>query len=341
LTKTEFVYCESCGRDLGLKGDETPCVYCDKDYRRHMGWLDAKIAFDIHGVLDRNLSIVKAFMKTLRDTLGCEVWILSGPPLEQINDELKALDVNKDEHFDRVVSIVDYLKGQNIEMWQNENGNWHCDNRAWWKSKGEICKKNDIDVIFDDSVKYADNMPDSTTFHLIMNLLPEEISEKKCSACAFFDDEKCGCNKEWEMVRQCLLNNNKLWRKKPNRTSGAHNMYDCPFSPGLQCSSKPDLCDKGKYEPHCVMVILRGLSHSQEINFEYVEKEGMIKALSWMSENDYWPRELADESVMSIIDRMLPDMKKEEEERYGRKIPESECCQSFEEYLNEAIDDDE
>jgi hypothetical protein len=125
-----------------------------------------KIAIDIHGVLDQAPHVVGCLMKFMRRE-GHEVYILSGPPMEQIGRELGEMGIKKGEHYDHVFSIVDYLKNSGVEMRQDDKGDWWCEDDDWWSSKGSFCKEAGIDVVFDDSRKYMPNMPAFTEFHLV------------------------------------------------------------------------------------------------------------------------------------------------------------------------------
>ncbi len=121
------------------------------------------IAFDIHGTLDNDPGgILKQYMKLARD-FGWTIFIISGSPAERINKELIKLKI---EGPTTVISVVDYLKGANIKMWQDDRGNWWCDDKEWWDSKGDICRKHEIDIIIDDEIKYKGNMPKTTQFIL-------------------------------------------------------------------------------------------------------------------------------------------------------------------------------
>ena len=112
-----------------------------------------KIGIDLHGVLDKHPELMKPLMASL--IKEHEVWIISGPPLKQIYDELDNLGYKKDTHYHLVMSVVGYLQSRGIAMWQDEKRNWWSDEKEWWSSKAKICGMLSIDILLDDSKKYA------------------------------------------------------------------------------------------------------------------------------------------------------------------------------------------
>ena len=120
-----------------------------------------RIAFDVHGTLDDDpdgllMYILNRYIK------NHEVFIISGPPSEQIIREILALGINL--NFVTVISVVDWLKNNGVHMWQDIEGTWWCDDAIWWQSKGKICKEYEIDIMFDDCYGYHVAMPETTEF---------------------------------------------------------------------------------------------------------------------------------------------------------------------------------
>jgi len=121
-----------------------------------------KVAFDIHKTLDtKSPAIIKLF--NLFSKQDHSIFIISGPPIEQIEREFFNLELDLPLNF-IIISVVDYLKNKGVIFKQDEKGHWWCDEDIWWASKGWICKQNGIDVIFDDKLQYKKNMPKSTEF---------------------------------------------------------------------------------------------------------------------------------------------------------------------------------
>jgi len=121
------------------------------------------VAFDVHGTLDNDkndflITLLNTCIENSRD----KVFIISGPPTEQITKEISALGINPDSVT--IISVVDWLKNKGIYMWQDSKGTWWCDNCIWWRSKGKICEEYKIDMIFDDHQGYQEFMPKKTQF---------------------------------------------------------------------------------------------------------------------------------------------------------------------------------
>lgn len=121
-----------------------------------------RIAFDVHGTLNTDVTI-RQFLDSLDSAQEHEVFIVSGPPANEIEAELLQLGIIIDES--RIISVVDFLKSKGVPM-QKKDGNWWCDEEIWWESKGLICREYHIDIIFDDKIRYKRNMPEFTKFVL-------------------------------------------------------------------------------------------------------------------------------------------------------------------------------
>jgi len=124
------------------------------------------VAFDIHGTLDNDedgmlRGILDGFLEP--QWKGVKVFIVSGPPVEQIKKELEALEIDYTDIT--IISVVDYLKRKGYYMWNTPKG-WFAHPKVWWMSKGLICKEYDIGMIFDDLIQYKEYMPETTKFVL-------------------------------------------------------------------------------------------------------------------------------------------------------------------------------
>ena len=122
------------------------------------------IAFDFHGVLESYPDKFKPFLNTLRKSNT--VFILSGAPYNQIYKELDEHGYCVGHHYDRIISVVDWLKSKNIVMKMNENGSWYCDDEIWWSSKAKICKEYNIHMLFDDKIEYKKYILENSTLFL-------------------------------------------------------------------------------------------------------------------------------------------------------------------------------
>ena len=127
-----------------------------------------KIAFDLHGVLEKYPKEFKAIINVLH-SLGADVGVISGPPRNQIVTELSDLGFFPvTDYFQFVYSIVDFLQRYPIgvdeyggeiyvKMWQDDKEDWWCNDLDWWSSKGRMCIAYDIDVLIDDRMEYYTN----------------------------------------------------------------------------------------------------------------------------------------------------------------------------------------
>lgn len=116
------------------------------------------IAFDFHGVIEKYPDIMKPFMQSIRHIMW--VIVLSGPPEEQIKKELNDAGYTQGVHYDLIISVVDWIKSQGIEMNLNKNGSWYCDDDIWWASKAKICKEKNISILIDDKLEYKEHIKD-------------------------------------------------------------------------------------------------------------------------------------------------------------------------------------
>jgi hypothetical protein len=125
----------------------------------------SNIAFDMHGVLDKSPGLIKPFMRMLTQS-GNDVLIMSGPPADRIVEELRAYGYIKGVHYTGIASVVDFLKANGVRMWLCNRGMWHCSDKEWWESKGQMCALMHVDILFDNDIRYALTMPKTTKFVL-------------------------------------------------------------------------------------------------------------------------------------------------------------------------------
>lgn len=123
-----------------------------------------KIAFDVHGTLDTSPGLIVILMKMFEQS-GNEVFLISGPPKDEIYNEIMKINTGYfHQKYDNIYSVVDFAKGEGVPMSQHKNGSWFCHDYYWWRSKGLICKRHAIDMIFDNELKYRQYMPPTTNF---------------------------------------------------------------------------------------------------------------------------------------------------------------------------------
>ena len=132
---------------------------------KHLCSRGDKIGVDLHGVIDSSPNVIKELLRMLR-MMGIEVVIISGPPLPMIQKQLKEMGFDLEKHYDKVYSIVNYLNSTGCKMWK-KNGFWFSSKEDWNRSKGEICEKEGIAFMIDNSEMYRNFMPDFTKFMLV------------------------------------------------------------------------------------------------------------------------------------------------------------------------------
>jgi hypothetical protein len=123
-----------------------------------------KIAYDFHGVLEAYPEVLKSMLEALNEFH--DVYVLSGPPIQQIYTELRKAGYERDVHFEKAISVVDWIKEQGHEMYQYENESWYCDDEIWWSSKAKICEDRSIHVLYDDKLEYKKYMDQSKTLFI-------------------------------------------------------------------------------------------------------------------------------------------------------------------------------
>ena len=110
------------------------------------------LGIDLHGVIDHD---IKYFKSMLKNTMPFQkIYIISGPPKADIEEELSRHGLYLGLHFNKVLSIVDFLKERGIKMWTDINGQWWASEEDWWSSKAEICEKYNVDIMIDDKERY-------------------------------------------------------------------------------------------------------------------------------------------------------------------------------------------
>lgn len=114
-----------------------------------------RLGYDLHGSVDRVPEFYKFYFQATMEETGNEIWIISGPPTEEIEKELKDLGFEKGVHYIAAVSVVDFLRARGCKMWLDEKNTWWASDEDWWSSKAEICKECQIEVMLDNNGKYA------------------------------------------------------------------------------------------------------------------------------------------------------------------------------------------
>lgn len=129
--------------------------------------IDMRIAFDVHGVLD-SLPEYRILMHSLFHD-GHMIYIVSGQPLDaEMREFLRTNGLDKCYH--RYRSIETYLLERDTPYTHDGKGGKHFEGKYWNHIKAEICKEEDIDMIFDNSVTYAESFKNiRTVFSLVID----------------------------------------------------------------------------------------------------------------------------------------------------------------------------
>ena len=117
------------------------------------------IGIDLHGTLDVDeCGFLRFLMYSYKlNNNELEVWIISGgKSIRDIEIELDNIGIKKEIHYDKVVSVVEYLKSKNVKFKYDEKGNPWCEDYIWWKSKAQMMKEFNIFLLIDDHIKYKE-----------------------------------------------------------------------------------------------------------------------------------------------------------------------------------------
>lgn len=135
------------------------------------------IGIDLHGTIDSNPTL---FLEASKNLIACgdKVYIISGPPLLQIKEELDNLGFKSNEHYNAIISVVNFLQYNRVKMWQDKKNNWWCDPVIWWKSKARICMMYQIDALIDDKTEYQEHFDKTNTLFWLWKNIKELTYEK-------------------------------------------------------------------------------------------------------------------------------------------------------------------
>lgn len=121
-----------------------------------------KIGIDIHNCIDLYPDVFRVLAERLIAD-NHEIHIITGQEWEKVYHKVDKYQVPYTHRF----SIVDYHKSIGTKMWQDKKGTWWCDEKIWVRSKGNYICREGITVHFDDTLEYANYLPDTCTFVLV------------------------------------------------------------------------------------------------------------------------------------------------------------------------------
>ncbi len=128
------------------------------------------IGVDLHGVLNKDEATIKWFMETLPKLRqrNVKIIVVSGPSQEEIHCELMELGYKQGRHFDKIRSVVDFLKEKKVKMWQDSNLNWWASDVDWWSSKALIATEENLFIMVDDKEKYSKYFKKTNTRFILL-----------------------------------------------------------------------------------------------------------------------------------------------------------------------------
>ncbi len=126
------------------------------------------LGLDLHGVIDSDVNKWTEKLLTMMK-FKTPIYIISGPPEDDIREELKKHGLIEGIHFNKIFSIVDYLKGQDVKMWTDEKGRWWASDEDWWGCKAEICKQYNVTFMIDDKERYTPYFENIETKFILYN----------------------------------------------------------------------------------------------------------------------------------------------------------------------------
>jgi len=124
------------------------------------------IGIDLHGVIDDDPDRFKDICIGFT-CWECCVYIISGPPEDEIEKELKKHKIYRDKHFGAILSVVDHLKEKGAKMWQDDRDRWWASDEEWWRSKAELCEKHNVDILIDDKEEWGEHFKNIKTKFLL------------------------------------------------------------------------------------------------------------------------------------------------------------------------------
>lgn len=110
-----------------------------------------KVAIDVHDTIDACPEFFSQLTQLLK-AFGVEIHIVTGAASSL---ELRRRLLNWGIRYDKFFSITDYHKAIGTPIEWDEKGGPHIDDDIWDSTKGEYCKRNEIDITIDDSEIYG------------------------------------------------------------------------------------------------------------------------------------------------------------------------------------------
>jgi len=112
-----------------------------------------RIGLDIHGCINTKPEFFAELSKLLVEN-GHECHVITGSyDKEHIHNELKEYGIEYTHFF----SIATHNSNKGVPITHDSKGRPWMDKEIWNKTKGEYCRENNIDLMLDDKIEYADH----------------------------------------------------------------------------------------------------------------------------------------------------------------------------------------
>lgn len=119
-----------------------------------------KIGIDYNKVINRNPEYWSKFTKDMKK-LKHKIYIITGMSLDShLMERLNTYDIK----YDRIFSITDYHFASQTDM-VFDGGLPYMDDEKWDRTKADYCKREKIDVHYDDSEIYGKYFKDIDTIY--------------------------------------------------------------------------------------------------------------------------------------------------------------------------------
>lgn len=109
-----------------------------------------KIGLDYHGVLDKYPKFFKLFIEAMKAKEHI-IYIITGAPLADFTQDPLVRGIT----YDYFYSITDDFANTNLPRETDSKGHVSFDEILWNTAKALYCKKNEIDMMIDDSEIYG------------------------------------------------------------------------------------------------------------------------------------------------------------------------------------------
>jgi len=122
-----------------------------------------KYGLDFHGVIDTFPQQFCDFSHTMAKQ-GHEIHVITG---SMFNEKFKAKLDSFNIHYDKIFSVSNYLIAEHRKVHFSSPDNPWFDETEWRQQKGLYCKREKIDMHFDDGEEYAPYFEPPTIFMLV------------------------------------------------------------------------------------------------------------------------------------------------------------------------------